>query len=279
MKDEEIKGGATEFLLNFDALLKANEEEELKSVSLRSVRNALKAEIDDLHKKKEILETQIKENIVQCDKEISTRKENAERNFEAERIRLANLSKQLEAQKTEQADIEIKQRQRTSELNEKERLLNEREIGLNHKEVDLNAKIEQIKKDIQIIASEKMEIKKQLQFINEQLGGIEQAKQGIQDNTIDLKKEQFVLREAEENLVNKIKEIKETELKNIADRKEIEAIGIQLEKDQKQVTASLNILTKQKKDNEDKEAALKAMKIDLDFRIAQLKREHEKDNK
>jgi len=271
MSKDEIEGGASEFLLNFDALLKANKEEEMKSVSLKSVRNALETEIKELVAKKTSLEVQIKEDIAQCSKEISIRKEQAERNFETERIRLANLSRQLEEQKVDQGKIETTQRQRESELNERERLLNEKDIGFNHKEVDLKAKEEQIKKDYQTIAFEKNENKRNLQSVNDQLYGIEQTQQGIKDNLNEFKKQQLVLREAEVKLENKAKEVEAERLKNVEDKQELATIREQLSKDQNQVNASLNILSKQKKDNEDKEAALKAMKIDLDFKIAKLK--------
>ncbi len=279
MDKKEIEGGATEFLLNFDALLKANEAEELKSVSLRSVRASLETEINELKKKANAIETQIKESLFKCDKEIVNRKDSAEINFEKERNRLAELSRKLELQKEEQLKHEEYLRHQDSLLNERDRKLLNFDSELRHKEVNLSLEKENNDSQKQANSSELMRLKILLQSIEEREVGIKEGLKGLEENLMHFRKQQSEVRELEEKLKVKIKEIDELGIKNVTDRNEIENIKVQLMKDQNQINASLNILNKQKKDNEDKEAALKAMKIDLDFKIAQLKREHEKGNK
>ena len=268
---------ALDFVKNFEDLLKSNEEEQRKTNSLKSVKEALGKEVAELLLKKKRIEQQIEEKLIQCDKDILERKENAERNFEAERARLAKLSSQLETQKIELEQRETSIRQRESELNERERLLSEKGHKLGHKEVDLNAKAEQIKKDNQAIASANMEISKQLQSIDEELKGIAQAKQGIESVRAELKNQQSILRDAEEQLRLDRERAEDDKKEIVKTKKDLELIQIKLSEESKRFRAESFILDKQRKDNTDKENALKAMQVELDFKIAKYKRENLRD--
>ena len=270
---------ALDFIKNFEDLIKQNEAEQRRTDSLKSVKEALDKEVNALNIKKFNLEQELIDIKKEFNRKINECQENMERNFEAERKRIAALSEKLEKQKVELDQREIDIRHKESVANERERLLTEREHRLDHREVDLRAKEEQIKKDNQAIAAANMGIQRQLQAIEEQLKGIVEAKQGIQDNQAELKKQQSAIREEKARLEIETANL-EAEKKEITkSKKELDSGQIKLLEANKLVDAERFILDKQKKDNLDKENALKAMQVEMDFKLAQFKRKYEKDNK
>ena len=270
---------ALDFIKNFEDLIKQNETEQRKTTSLKSVKEALEKEVNTLNIRKLDLERQLIDIKKEADIKIAECQENMERNFEVERNRIATLSEKLDKQriKSEQREEDI--RHKESVANERERLLTEKEHKLDYKEVDLQAKEEQVKNDSQAIAAANMGIQRQLQAIEEQLKGIGEAKQGIQDNQAELKKQQSAIREERVRLELETTNLGIEKKEIVKSKKELESGQIKLLEANKLVNAERFILDKQKKDNLDKENALKAMQVEMDFKLAQFKRKYEKDNK
>jgi hypothetical protein len=274
----EVVVESLDFVKNFEDVLKRNDEEQRRISSLNSVKEALEKDITILISKKEKFDKQIIEKLADCDKQIKDRQDNAERNFEAERVRLATLSERLDAQKKEQDAKEILQRQKDSEQNERDRKLTERDVEQNHREVNLDTKADKNRQDEQQIASDRMSIQKENQRIDSEWKNIGEAKKGISDVQGQIKKDQ------EDNRINKAKnesravELDSQEGNNKSEASLISAGWIKLSKAEGDVKVQRVVEDKRKKDNDDKENALKAMQVEFGFKVAKFKRENAKTN-
>ena len=268
---------ALDFVKNFEDLIKKNDEEQRKSYSLSTTRDALEKEIEVLLGKKKSIETQIEAKLKVCDKEIIERKENAERIICQENDRLTKLSDKLETQRKEQEGTESRQRQEQVQLDEKERILFEKESSLKHREVDIEVKREQIKKDKEELASFNMCVRQERERIEKDNRGIGEAKIGIRDAEMALHKANELLQNERDSL--NISQVEQEKLKkqNLDDSIAINKEWDRIAKEKKDIEALIVNLTKQQKDNDDKEKALQAMKIEIDFKMAQFKRKYAKD--
>jgi chromosome segregation ATPase len=270
---------ALDFVKDFGDLLKANDEEQRRKSLLESELEEIRKEIETLKAKKIKLEEDIKIREEKFDKDLAEQKTNSDRIINQEFTRLDKLSERLEAQKIEQEKIEIQQKNKELSLTEKERLTDEKEIRLNHKEVDIGAKLVQNKKEQDDILIANMEIKKQLQNIEQELIKIDQAKKDEKDLTDAILRRQRELQDLEISFKEKVKVLEKGNKKLTDERIIIQNDWAKIDKEKKGIETEKLILSKQRKDNTDREMAIKAMQVELDFKIAQFKRKYEKDNK
>ncbi len=270
---------ALDFIKNFEDLLKSNDEEQRKSNSLRTVRDALEKDINTLNIKKANLEQQLIKRKQDFDKEISERQENIERNFEAERKRLAELSEKLAIQKNEQDNKEQKQKSRQSAQDERERQQDERDKAFEHKSIDYKANLVKLKEDNERIASEDMRQKKEWQVIEEEKKNNLEFQKGNEETLAEIRKKQAIQREKDIKQDTKDLEQAQEDNRLSQENKLLQNGWVKLGEENKKIELEKMVEVKRKKDNDDKEAALKAMKIEFDFKVAKFKRQYEKDNK
>ena len=263
---------AFDFVKNYEDLFKANEVEQKRVNSLRSVKEALEKEITVFRKRINEIEQTIKDKLADSDKALKERHAHAERNFEAERQRLANLSYTLEAQRQQQDKISSNQRHRDSLQNQREIALSDREANLNIKE----EKITQREKDnanlTQSNASEQMSIKKEWKAIEEAKKNNLEDKRGVDDLRIIAKNELKEAQEEKNKNISRARELDKQEEDIKEKNKLIEKALADLNKDTRILNIQQSNESKRKKDNDDKEKALKAMQTEVEFKLAQLKR-------
>lgn len=266
-----------DFIKNFEKLLQSNEEEEKRIGSLKSVKVGLEEDIAKLEIKKIKTEEEIKFKLESLQDELDVRKSNFERSFESERKRIEKSGQDVDERSRILSEDERTYKQRAARLNEKEQELKELKSRLDEKESDLLNREELAREDFQKIATANMKINNTLNDIANRSKGLEEADNGLQLVLDTVRKEQAKLKEREIVISKMSDEVEAVRVKNIEDRKSIEAELVRISKESKTLDMEKLSLEKQKKDNLDKENALKAMQVELDFKIAQFKRKYEKD--
>lgn len=263
---------AFDFVKNYDDLFKANEVEQNRVKSLRSVKEALEKEIIALRKKINDIEQIIKDKVADSDKALKERHAHAEHNFEVERIRLATLSRSLEEKGNNLQKAEDSQRHRESELNQRGIALDDRDSKLEQwqSKVIQDGKDNELKS--QANASVAMEQKKEWQAIDIAKKNNAEEKQGLDNLRVIAKSELGKSGEEKKKNVKRSQELDAREVASGKREKLIEEGFVKLASHSKDLNIQQAAENKRKKDNDDKEKALKAMQTEVEFKLAQLKR-------
>lgn len=267
-KDKSALG----FIDDFKKLLEENDTQQRRVNALRGEEQELTASIERLKKELDSLTITLRVKEEECLNRIRLAQENSDRVFRQESARHDRVNADLEAREAKVAALEPKLRQLQTELDQKHIELLAFGNKLKHLEIETREAQDEATRIQQenILNSAKIATER-ASLVKEQ-ASLEAGKCDLNEHLhiyktgcCELQAKSAQIKCEREELENDKRQLKR-------EQEKVSELYSDIAKQKKEIETQNALLDEKRKNNNDKERSINAMKIELDFKIAQLER-------
>lgn len=263
---------ATDYIKSFDKLLKEKPILEADLASLRAQIEEAKRSLEELTSSKSKLLSDIKKAEEKSISKIRLERDQVDKTLNEERVRLAVLSEELTGREQIVSGRESNAKSAENENDDKEIKLLAFGKKLKHLEIDLKARDEEQQAREDRIDSKTIKLNSMIDHNNALASSAESALKDVKNAEVNVRTSQEEALKEQERLNKFKKELQAWEKKLQKDQKDLDGQAEDIRIKAAENETNMAIISKKQKDTNDKERALSAMQVDLDFKLAKIKR-------